>query len=306
MTLLWLPYVNTVERLGGLPADLRADVWDGTGDWPASVAEVELYVIPYMSGAHALAPIVEMAKLQVIQTLSAGFDNIVPVLPDGVTLCNARGVHEASTAELAVALMLASIRRLPEFVRAADGHDWLPGPTPALADKTVLIVGYGSVGEAIDRRLSGFEVDVRRVARSARSSPHGPVDALERLPELLPGADVVVLCVPLTPDTAGLVDATFLARMRDGAVLVNVSRGSVVDTGALLAELASGRLRAAVDVTDPEPLPADHPFWDAPGLIVSPHVGGNTSAFLPRAYRLLADQLDRFATGQPLRNVVRP
>ena len=306
MTLVWLPYADAVERLGGLPTGLEADVWDGTGDWPASVRDVELFVVPYMSAAHALAPVAQMSRLRVIQTLTAGYDNVLPVLPDGVTLCNARGVHEASTAELAVALMLASVRRFPEFVRAADRHEWLPGPTPALADKRVLIVGYGSVGEAIDRRLAGFEVDVRRVARTARSSTYGPVDALDRLPELLVEADVVVLCVPLTAETKGLVDAAFLARMRDGAVLVNVARGSVVDTGALLSELTSGRLRAAVDVTDPEPLPADHPLWDAPGLIVSPHVGGNTSAFLPRAYRLLADQLDRFATGQPLRNVVRP
>lgn len=306
MTVVWLPYVDAVSRLGGLPSGLRADVWDGSGEWPASVDDVELYVLPYMSGAHALAPLVHMPRLRVVQTLTAGFDNVLPVLPAGVTLCNARGVHETSTAELAVGLMLASVRLFPEFVRAADRHDWLPGPTPALADKTVLIVGYGSVGEAIDRRLAGFEVDVRRVARTARSSPYGAVEAIDRLPELLADADVVVLCVPLTADTVGLVDAAFLGRMSDGAVLVNVSRGPVVDTGALLAELTSGRLRAAVDVTDPEPLPADHPLWDAPGLLVSPHVGGNTSAFLPRAYRLLADQLERFATGQPLRNVVRP
>ena len=228
------------------------------------------------------------------------------MVPDGVTLCNARGVHDASTAELAVALVLASLRGFPDFVRAADGQRWAPGPRPALADRTVLIVGYGSVGAAVEQRLAGFEVDVRRVARTPRMSPAGPVEGFDRLDAMLGESDVVVLCVPLTDETTGLVDAGFLARMRDGALLVNVARGAVVDTPALVAELSSGRILAALDVTDPEPLPAGHPLWSAPGLLLSPHVGGNTSAFLPRAFRMLADQLARFATGQPLLNVVRP
>lgn len=306
MTLVWLPYADAVERMGGLPDGLRAETWDGTGRWPTSAAEVELYVLPYMVGARAFAPLPEMGRLRVLQTLTAGYENVLPVLPSGVTLCNARGVHDASTAELAMALMLASLRELPEFVRAADQESWLARPTAALADRTVLLVGYGGVGAAIDRRLAGFEVDVRRVARTARVEPAGPVEGLDRLPELLGTADVVVLCVPLTDETAHLADARFLARMRDGAVLVNVARGAVIDTDALVAELVRGRLRAAVDVTDPEPLPAGHPLWTAPGFLLSPHVGGNTSAFLPRAFRLLSDQLARFATGQPLLNVVRP
>jgi len=304
--LVWLPYEEAVARMGGLPDGLRAEVWDGSGPWPDSVGDVQLYVLPYMVGDRAFAPLPHMARLRVLQTLTAGYDNVLPLLPDGVTLCNAGGVHDASTAELAVGLVLASLRGFPGFVRAADEGRWAAAPRPALADRTVLIVGYGSVGAAVERRLAGFEVTVLRVARTAREAVAGQVDGLDRLPALLSEADVVVLCLPLTPATTGLVGADFLARMRDGALLVNVARGAVVDTDALVAELATGRITAALDVTDPEPLPPGHPLWSAPGVLISPHVGGNTSAFLPRAYRLLADQLGLFATGQPLQHVVRP
>lgn len=306
MTLVWLPYDDAVARLGGLPAGLRAEVWDGSGPWPDSVGDVELYVLPYMVGGRAFAPVPHMTRLRVLQTLTAGYDDVLPVLPDGVTLCNAGGVHDASTAELAVGLVLASLRGFPDFVRAADEGRWAAEPRPALADRTVLIVGYGSVGAAVERRLAGFEVTVLRVARTAREAVAGHVEGLDRLPALLPEADVVVLCLPLTPATTGLVGVDFLARMRDGALLVNVARGAIVDTDALVAELATERITAALDVTDPEPLPPGHPLWSAPGALISPHVGGNTSAFLPRAYRLLAEQLALFAAGQPLRHVVRP
>jgi phosphoglycerate dehydrogenase-like enzyme len=241
-----------------------------------------------------------MPALRVTQTLTAGVDNFLPYVPEGVTLCNARGVHDASTAELAVALMLGSLRGFPEFVRAADRREWASQQRPALADRTVLIVGYGAVGAAVEARLAGFECSVLRVARRARDG----VAAMSGLAELLPVADVVVLTVPMTDETVGLVDAAFLAAMKDGALLVNVARGPVVVTDALLAELEAGRLQAALDVTDPEPLPAAHPLWAAPGLLLSPHVGGNTSAFLPRARRLVAEQVRRYTLGEPLLNII--
>jgi len=200
-------------------------------------------------------------------------------------------------------LIIASLRRIPDFVRAQATGDWAYGRYEALADKTVLIVGYGSVGEAIERRLAGFEVDVLRVARSARQG-EPEVHAFDDLPRLLPHADVVVLVTPLTDQTKGLVDTAFLARMKPGALLVNAARGPVVVTDDLLAAVKSGQVRAALDVTDPEPLPADHPLWAEPNVLISPHVGGNTSAFLPRAHRLVAQQLHRFAAGQPLLNVM--
>lgn len=297
---VWLPYADAVDRMGGVPDGVEVDVYDGEGDSPASIAEVEFYVLPYLMGLPPARLMARMPSLRVAQTLTAGVDDVRPLVPDDVILCNARGVHDASTAELAVALILASLRGIPDFVRGAGSGAWDGSRREALADKTVLVVGYGAVGAAVERRLAGFECDVRRVARRARDG----VEPFEALPPLLPTADVVVLTVPMTADTRGMVDAEFLAGMRDGALLVNVSRGPVVDTDALLAEASSGRLRAALDVTDPEPLPSEHPLWSCPGVLISPHVGGNTTAFLPRALRLVADQLDRYVAGRRLQNVI--
>ncbi|MFB7850982.1 2-hydroxyacid dehydrogenase [Streptomyces sp. NPDC056053] len=305
---VWLPF--PADEIDGLPEGLNYRFWDGGPDYPADPADCAFYVVPYMKGAEvAVRPLGGMAAVRVVQTLSAGIDHVEPalgLLPAGVRLCNAKGVHEASTAELALALILASLRGIPRFVHGQDEEEWRSGFYPALADKSVLIVGYGSIGSAIEDRLAPFEcARVARVARSARTTARGPVHTLDDLPELLPEADVVVLSTPLNPSTQGLVGAGFLAAMRDGALLVNVARGGVVDTAALLAELESGRLHAALDVTDPEPLPAGHPLWHAPHVLITPHVGGSTSAFLPRAKRLMAGQLNRFAAGEPLRNVVR-
>ena len=292
----------------GLPAQFaeRVVVWDSGDPDPACLPDVDVFVPPYTATADDLAIMARMPNLRVVQTLTAGVDNVLAALPDGVTLCNAAGVHDASTAELAVGLTIASLRHLDEFARAMPDGRWLYHRYEALADKRVLIVGFGSIGRAIARRLDGFECQVSAVARTARSVDGVDVRSVDELPALLPDADVVILIVPLTPDTRGMVDAAFLARLHDGALVVNVSRGPVVDTDALLAECASGRLRAAMDVTDPEPLPADHPLWRTPGVLISPHVGGNTSAFLPRARRLVTAQLSRWAAGEPLVNVVAP
>lgn len=296
--LVWLPFDPAL--LGDVPAGLELEVFDPHGETPASAERVELYVPDYTFHPRVVEVIPALSSLQVVQTLTAGVDHVRPYLREGVTLCNARGVHDASTAELAVALTLASLRGLPDFVRAQQQGRWAFGTYPSLADRTVLIVGYGSIGEAIETRLRGFECDVLRMARTARDG----VADMSALPELLQAADVVMLVVPETDETVGMVDHRFLAQMKDGALLVNMARGPVVDTDALLAELQRGRLRAALDVTDPEPLPPDHPLWSAPGVLISPHVGGGSTAFPPRAYALVRDQLSRFAAGQPMRNVV--
>ncbi|MFJ8545218.1 2-hydroxyacid dehydrogenase [Streptomyces sp. NPDC093586] len=304
---VWLPIPP--DEIEGLPEGPAYRYWNGEEDFPADPADCAYYVVPYMKPSGVgTRPLAHMRSVQVVQTLSAGIDHVEPALgdlPAGVRLCNARGVHEASTAELTLTLILASLRGVPDFVRAQDRGEWLGGFRPALADRNVLVVGYGSIGAAIEDRLVPFEVArVARVARSARTTARGPVHPLTELPALLPEADVVILSTPLTEATRSLVNADFLARMKDGALLVNVARGPVVDTKALLAELESGRLTAALDVTDPEPLPPGHPLWHAPGVLVSPHAGGPTSAFLPRAKRLLVDQLTRFANREPLRNVI--
>ncbi|MCB5166644.1 2-hydroxyacid dehydrogenase [Streptomyces bambusae] len=304
---VWLPIA--ADEIEGLPEGLHYRFWNGGPEFPADPADCAYYVVPYMKGPEvATRPLAGMAGVEVVQTLSAGIDHVQPglgLLRPGVRLCNARGVHEASTAELTLALVLSSLRGVPGFVRGQDREEWRDGFYPALADKSVLIVGYGSIGAAIEDRLAPFEcARITRVARTARTAAHGPVHPLADLPALLPAADVVILSTPLTEQTRGLADAAFLARMKDGALLVNVARGPVVDTKALLAELETGRLRAALDVTDPEPLPAGHPLWHAPGVLITPHVGGSTSAFMPRAKRLLARQLTRFAAGEPVDNTV--
>ncbi len=281
-----------------LPWDLEEE--------PSRRDEISFVVPPYMTSCRwerlGLLP-----RLRVVQLLSAGYDNVVSAIPVGVKLANASGVHDASTAELAITLALSALRGIPDFVAAQGRSQWLPAKSrPSMADRKVLILGYGGIGTAIARRLSGFEASVTAVASRARAGD-GLVDrvhGVDELPSLLPEHDVVIVIVPLSDATTGLVGPGFLASMPDGALLVNVSRGKVVDTQALFEATSSGRIMAALDVTDPEPLPADHPLWQAPGVLISPHVGGVTSAFVPRAVALLREQLAAFAQERPVRNVV--
>ena len=280
--LVWLPFEP--DLLGDPPEGLRYETAvPRDDDLPDSVGEVEFYVPDYQVGPGQGRVLERMPRLRVVQTLTAGVDHIRDEMPDGVLLCNGRGIHNASTAELALTLTLASLRGVPGFVRDQDAGRWNQGWRTSLADRTVLIVGYGDIGRDIEKRLVPFEVDVLRVARTAREGVH----TLDDLPDLLPRADVVILVIPGTSETKGLVDSGFLGRMRHGALLVNVGRGPLVVTDDLVAALEAGTVRAALDVTDPEPLPEDHPLWSAPGVLVTPHVGGATPAMWPRAYRLV-------------------
>ena len=295
--LVWLPFGP--DALGEIPSSLRYEHVDAD-DLPASGDDVAFYVLPYRFRHSDGEVLARLPKLQVVQTMTAGVEHIRGVVPDGVLLCNGRGIHDTSTAELTLTLILASLRGIPQFVRAQGSAEWRPERRESLADKQVLIVGYGQIGEAIEARVLPFEAAVTRVARSARDGVHG----IAELRDLLPEADVVVLIVPGTAETTGLFDAEMLAHLKDGALLVNISRGAVVDTDALLSELRGERIHAALDVVDPEPLPTDHPLWKAPNLLIAPHVGGNSSAMWPRAYKLVREQLHRFAAGEPLANVV--
>ncbi|MGZ4489916.1 MAG: 2-hydroxyacid dehydrogenase [Nocardioidaceae bacterium] len=298
--LVWLPFDPSV--LAAPPDALRYEVVvpDPERGLPDSAAQVAFYVPPYRFHPYDGEIIAQLPRLQVVQTQTAGVDHLRGLVPAGVRLCSGRGIHDASTAELALTLILASLRGIPGFVRAQDRGEWAPERRTSLADRRVLVVGHGAIGEAIERRLAGFETEVVRVARHARAGVHG----VDELPALLPEADVVVLILPVTDETKGLVDAAFLRSMKDGALLVNVARGAIVDTDALVAALHEGRIRAALDVTDPEPLPAGHPLWRAPHLLLSPHVGGDSTAMEPRAHRLVFEQLRRFAAGEELANVV--
>jgi phosphoglycerate dehydrogenase-like enzyme len=257
-------------------------------------------VPPFFPRQPALAAMSQMPRLRVVQTLTAGFDRVRPHVPPGAVLCNARGVHDASTAEWIVAAILASVRELRFFAAEQAAGRWSYRFTGSLAGKTVLIVGYGSIGKAVERRLGGFEVRVRKVARSARDG----VSPASELPRLLPEADVVILLMPATSETVGTVDSAFLGRMKNGALLVNAARGSVVVTDDLVAELTSGRLSAALDVTDPEPLPPGHPLWSLPNALITPHVGASTPFSAEVAVTFVRDQVQRYLAGQPLVNVI--
>jgi phosphoglycerate dehydrogenase-like enzyme len=300
MIKVWLPDQGAVSLMGGLPAGLAADVWTGGEQLPDSADEVEVVVLPFEVPASRLQLLAKLPRLRLIQLMSAGAENIIPFVPPGVTLCNAQGAHDPAVAEWITAVILAQVRQLPRFMAAQQAGTWAPVRSESLAGQTVLIVGYGSIGEATERTLAPFGVKFERVARGPRPG----VMTMDDLPDALPRADIVILLVPVTPATTGLVDARFLARLHDGALLVNAARGSIVDTSALLAELTSGRLRAALDVTDPEPLPAGHPLWSAPGLLLTPHVAGAMTTDAARVMALVKDQLARYAAGEPLRHVV--
>ncbi len=283
------------------PEGIEFIEWDMTG--PAPVDAIDIVIPPYMSGTASLAQLASV-KTRLVQSLSLGFDGVEKVLPPGHVFANAASVHETSTAELTLALILASQRGIPDFVRAAAEGRWAPQLLPSLADRTVLLIGYGGVGKAIEARLLPFEVNLDRVARTSRKDERGVIYGIESVPELLPKADVVVIAVPLTDDTTHLVDDEFLTLMRDHSLLVNIARGKVADTEALLTHASSGRLRLALDVTDPEPLPDGHPLFGLANVLISPHVGGATTAMQPRVVHLLTEQFSRMQRGDPPLNVV--
>ncbi|WP_328339315.1 2-hydroxyacid dehydrogenase [Micromonospora sp. NBC_00421] len=302
---VWIPHSAGVELLGPVPCGVTVQPWTDPANPPGDPADVRFWVPPFLAGTDTTTMLDRLPDLAVVQLLSAGADAWTGRVPAGVTLCDARGVHDAGTAEWVVTAILAQLRGFPALARAQARREWAydqVAPTDELTGKRVLIVGAGSIGAAVRDRLAPFDVTFTLVARSAR--PAEGVHAVAELPRLLPEADVVVLLVPLTDATRGLVDADFLAAMPDGALLVNAARGPVADTSALVAELTSGRLRAALDVTEPEPLPADHPLWELPNVLLTPHVAGSVRGLLPRAYRLVGEQVRRFAAGTPLVNRV--
>jgi phosphoglycerate dehydrogenase-like enzyme len=298
LTRVWLP--DAPDEFGTLPPGIEADVWTGGDDLPDSADQVEYVVLPFGVKPETIRKLGALPNLKTIQILSAGADHILPYVPSHITLCNARGAHTAATAEWTVGAIVASLRNFPRFAVAQRDGRWDYTQSEPVGGKHVLIVGYGDNGAAVERRLAGWDVTVERVARHARDGVH----AIGELPELLNKADVVVILVPVTGETRQLVNKDFLRAMKDGALLVNAARGVIVDTDALLEALTSGRIRAALDVTDPEPLPPGHPLWQAPGLLLTPHVGGAVYLARERAYRVVSEQLARLAAGEPLLNAI--
>jgi phosphoglycerate dehydrogenase-like enzyme len=273
--------------------------------------DVEMLVLGAEFAKDVPALFKQLPGLQVVQSFSAGVDRLLPLIPPGVVLCNATGVHDASVSEWVMAVILALRRRLPEFgelqrqakwVRdMAEPDDFSNHPIDDLEDKTALVLGYGSIGKALAVRLAAFGARVVGVAQHARRDAVTP----DSLPRLLPEADIVVDLLPLTPATRKFVNAKFLSQMKPGAIFVNAGRGGTVDTDSLLDALRTGRIRAALDVTDPEPLPADHPLWKEPNVLITPHIAGTVAQWERRAYRFAGEQIRRYAAGQPLLGVRR-
>ena len=301
--LVSVPTAELHDDLQPLPDDVDVVVWDMTG--PAPRDRFDIVVPPYLRMDAALGRLHDV-DVRLVQGQSIGYDNVVGRLPDGVVFANASSVHETSTAELAVTLALAAQRRLPDIVRAQDRGQWRGLWSAGLADARVTLLGFGGVGRAIAARLAPFEVRLCAVASHARRQDDVEVHPIGRLAEVLADTDVLIASLPGGDATRRLLDDTMLAALPDGALVVNVGRGSVIDTDALVDHVRRGRLRAALDVTDPEPLPADHPLWALEGALISPHVGGASDAMRPRIARLVRRQIDRLRTGEEPLNVVLP
>jgi phosphoglycerate dehydrogenase-like enzyme len=278
-------------------------VLHSAADFPldtSDLSKIEFYVPSYMGGAAALAYAAKMPNLKVLQMPNAGYDDALAYVRPGLTLCNASGVHDASTAELAVGLALASRRGFPEFIRDQVAGTWNHRRFTSLSDSRIGVIGFGSIGKQVVKNLSGFDVTVTSFSKSGRD---GSIK-IDELDKYLPSLDIVILILPLNDESKHMFNKERLAKMKNGALIVNVARGPIIETEALIAELNSGRLHAALDVTDPEPLPAGHPLWSAKNLLLVPHVGGNSTAFEPRCRKLVESQLKLLAEGKPLNNVV--
>ncbi|MEI7697455.1 MAG: NAD(P)-dependent oxidoreductase [Actinomycetes bacterium] len=266
----------------------------------AELSEITFYVPGYMAGVPSLACIPKMPNVKFVQLLTAGFDDVIEHLHPGLALYNAQGVHDYSTAELALALMLAKLRFIPEYVKNQAAGKWEHSTTGSLADKTVAIVGYGSIGKTFENLIANFPIKIIRFAQSEREN----VFPIAKINDYLPTIDVVVLIVPLTDLTRNLFNKEKFSLMKQGSLIINVARGGVINTDDLLEALRAGRIHAALDVTDPEPLPMSHPLWFEKNVLIVPHVGGDSSSFEPRARKLVTEQLERISHNQPMVNEI--
>lgn len=273
---------------------------DGFIPSESQLEEIEFYVPSYMGGVRTLEVIAKMKDIKIVHYSQAGYDDILPHIPDNVVLCNAAGLHDVSTAELAIGLTIAARRGFAQFMEHQKKGLWHHQRNLALADSHVGIVGYGHIGKRIAALLEMFET---KVTSFSKSGSDGAVKISE-FDSYLGDLDVIILILPLTSESKNFISADRIKKMKDGATLINLARGAIVDTDALVVELNTGRITAGLDVTDPEPLPAGHPLWLAPNLIITPHVGGDSAAFDPRARKMVQEQLRRIAENKPLLNQI--
>lgn len=292
-----VPDEHGIEALSGIDG---FRVFRHSPDLPPEAEDAEVLIPDFLAG-DAVNLVDRLPKLRLVQLLTTGADAWTGRLPEHVMLSTCRGAHGGSSAEWAIGALLTFYREFTEFDAARRAAKWTPHTTDTVQDKRILIIGAGDLGHQLRRRFDAFDAHTTMVASRARDGVHG----VDELPELLPKHDAVVLVVPLTEATTRMVDAKFLSLLPDGAIVVNVARGPVVDTEALQAELITGRLRAALDVTDPEPLPADHPLWTMPNVLITPHVAGNCAGHRARAYRVAAAEIARFAAGETPLNLLR-
>jgi len=283
-----------------IPQGMKLMQSDGFIPSTLQLADIEFYVPSYMGDIRTLEVIAEMKNLKIVQYSQAGYDDILPHIPNNVILCNASGLHDVSTSELAIGLAIASRRGFTQFIDNQKKGLWHRQTKPTLADSHVGIVGYGHIGKRIASLLEEFETKVTPFSRSGND---GAVKISE-FDNFLPDLDVIILILPLTHESKHFINADRIKKMKDGATLINVARGAIVDTNALIAELHTGRITAGLDVTDPEPLPEGHPLWSAPNLIITPHVGGDSAAFDHRARKMVEEQLERLAQSKPLLNQI--
>jgi phosphoglycerate dehydrogenase-like enzyme len=293
---------HLLAQLVGPVSGVAVHNWDWRSQAPGEHVETTTFLISEYSPAPPDARVLSlMGDLRAVQLPSAGYAGWTDALPPAVTLCNGRSIHGQSTAEAVMTGVLALLRGIPQSVVAQSAQRWQPLDVEQLAERRVVIVGAGDIGQRVNGLFSAFGCSTVLVGRTERDG----VVSIRELPAMVCAADVLVLAVPLNDDTRDLVDARLLRRLPDRAIVANVSRGPIVNTDALTAEVASGRLRAYLDVTDPEPLPAGHPLWTLPGSLLTPHTGGGEIQWRSRYADLIRDQLTRLRDGRPLRNVVR-
>jgi phosphoglycerate dehydrogenase-like enzyme len=296
-----LPDIPERVHLGELPANVDVRLVPPEPDPVPDLTEVDL-IVPF---ERTRDPLLELLggggeRLRVIQTTSAGVDWLIGRVPEQVMVCNARGVYDAPLAEWVVGAILAMQRGIVQSHDAQGRGAWDAIEPPELLGRRVVILGLGSIGTAIADRLRPFGVELIGVGRTARDGVRGLAD----LDDVLRDADILVNILPLTSETRGLLDVRRLSLLPDGALVVNGGRGRTIVTPALVAELQAGRIRAALDVTDPEPLPPDHPLWELPNVLITPHMAGDSPASTIRAFELAGAQVRRFAAGAPLINEV--